>query len=143
MSDGIRIVNGNSMEVETNFRSEDTVEVANHDMKVDVSKVETIKAKYGEVYQIDIKVDEDDTNEGRNLRFFFKRPTTASFNRYLKTASKNMATSTATFTLDNIIDEQKTIFENETDKYPGLPLGVGTKLLSALGLSDSINFQKL
>lgn len=109
----------------------------------DIKNAESIKSKYGEVYQIDIKVDEDDTNEGRALRFYFKRPTTASFNRYLKTASKNMATSTATFTIDNIIDEQKDTFETESEKYPGLALGVGTKLLSALGLSDSINFQKL
>lgn len=137
MSEGIKIVNENIT------GTQEVTKTVTTETAVDVNKVDSIKAAYGEVYQIDVKVDEDDTNEGRTLRFFFKKPTTASFNRYLKTASKNMATSTTAFALDNIIEEQKTSFEKETEKYPGLPLGVGTKLLSALGLSDDINFQKL
>lgn len=110
---------------------------------VDLSDIEQIKIKYGEVYQIELMVDEDDISEGRKLAFVFKKPTMASFNRYLKTASKNMAVSTTTFVQDNIIDEQAAILEAEGQKYPGLSLAIGTKLLSAIGLVDNVNFKIL
>lgn len=110
---------------------------------VDLSKIQDIKEKYGEVYEISTIVDEDDENEGRKLVYYFKKPSTASFNRYLKTAGKNMATSTTTFVIDNIVEEQMDSFKAECDKYPGLALGLGQKLLSAIGLGDNVNFRKL
>lgn len=110
---------------------------------IDLSNQESIKSKYGEVYEISTTVDEDDENEGRKLVYYFKKPSTASFNRYLKTAGKNMATSTIAFVLDNIADEQIEEFKKECDRYPGLALGLGQKLLSAIGLGDNVNFRKL
>lgn len=110
---------------------------------VDLSQTDAVKEKYGEVYEIGTVVDEDDETDGRRLSFYFRRPTVASFNRYLKTAGKNMATSTTAFVLDNIVDEQRAAFEKECDRYPGLALGLGTKLLSAIGLGDNVNFRKL
>ena len=109
----------------------------------EVTDIQKLKEKYGEIYQIDMVVDDDDENPGRILRFIFRKPNTASFNRYLKTASKNMATSTTNFVMDNIIEEHKPILEKESEKYPGLALGIGQKLLSAIGLVDNINFRKL
>lgn len=131
---------------ETSEREENTTEIGFTEAKenlLDVTNIEGLKRKYGELYQVDTVVEEDDEREGRKLRFVFKRPNVASFNRYLKTASKNMAASTTTFVMDNIIEEQKNNFEEEAAVYPGLALGVGTKLLSALGLSDNVNFKKL
>lgn len=110
---------------------------------VNTTDVQALKKKYGTIYQIDVMVDEDDENEGRALRFLFRRPTTASFNRYLKTANKNMATSTANFVMDNIVDEQRDGLQKESDQYPGLALNIGTKLLSAIGMGDNVNFKKL
>ena len=110
---------------------------------IDTSNVANIKKKYGEIYEISVVVDEDDENDGRRLVYYFKRPTTASFNRYLKTAGKNMATSTSNFVIDNIIEEQMQPFKEECDKYPGLALNLGQKLLSAIGLGDNVNFRKL
>ena len=110
---------------------------------IDLTDVDAVKGKYGEVYEIGTVVDDDDENEGRKLAFYFRKPTTASFNRYLKTAGKNMATSTTTFVMDNIVEEQKENFVRECEKYPGLALGIGTKLLSAIGLGDNVNFRKL
>lgn len=110
---------------------------------IDLSDLNAVKGKYGEVYEIGTVVDDDDENEGRKLTFYFRKPTTASFNRYLKTAGKNMATSTTTFVMDNIVEEQRENFVQECDKYPGLALGIGTKLLSAIGLGDNVNFRKL
>lgn len=131
---------------ETSEREENTTKNDVTEAKenlMDVTNIEGLKSKYGELYQIDTVVDEDDERTGRILRFVFRRPNVASFNRYLKTASKNMAASTTTFVMDNIIEEQKNNFEEEAAVYPGLALGVGTKLLSALGLSDNVNFKKL
>lgn len=110
---------------------------------IDLSKTEELKKKYGEIYEIGTVVDEDDESEGRRLSYYFKKPSVASFNRYLKTAGKNMATSTTTFVLDNIVDEQREAFNGECEKYPGLALGLGQKLLSAIGLGDNVNFRKL
>lgn len=110
---------------------------------VDISKTENLKKKYGEVYEIGTVVDEDDESEGRKLSYYFRKPSVASFNRYLKTAGKNMATSTTTFVLDNIVDEQRGTFMTQCEIYPGLALGIGTKLLSAIGLGDNVNFRKL
>lgn len=106
-------------------------------------KAEEAKRKYGEIYEISVVVDEDDVNEGRRLVYYFKKPSTASFNRYLKTAGKNMATSTANFVIDNIVEEQLEPFKAECEKYPGLALNLGQKLLSAIGLGDNVNFRKL
>lgn len=110
---------------------------------VDLSKPEEVKQKYGEIYEISVLVDEDDENEGRRLIYYFKRPSTASFNRYLKTAGKNMAASTTNFVIDNIVEEQLEPFKAESEKYPGLALNLGQKLLSAIGLGDNVNFRKL
>ena len=54
-----------------------------------------------------------------------------------------MATSTAAFTNDNIIDEQRDDFTQKAIQYPGLPLNCGNKLLSALGMGDNVNFRKV
>lgn len=108
-----------------------------------VDDVVSLKNKYGNIYQIDVIVGDDDVHDGDKFRFIFKKPNTASFNRYLKTASKNMATSTVDFVMDNIIDEQRTELEKQTDIYPGLALNIGQKLLNALGMGDNINFRKL
>lgn len=110
---------------------------------VNLADLDAVKKKYGEIYEIGTVVDDDDVNEGRKLSYYFRKPSTASFNRYLKTAGKNMAASTTTFVLDNIVDEQKESFNRECEKYPGLSLGLGQKLLSAVGLGDNVNFRKL
>lgn len=109
----------------------------------DVLSDKGIKNKYGQVWQIEVVLDQDDDNEGRTLKFMFKKPSTASFNRYMKTASKNMTTSTETFVLDNIIDEHRDRLKKECESYPGLALNIGQKLLSVIGLGDNINFKKL
>ncbi len=124
------------------IKMEETGKAVKTDL-INLSDLNAVKAKYGEVYEIGTVVDDDDENEGRKLSYYFRKPTTASFNRYLKTAGKNMATSTTTFVMDNIVDEQRDNFVTECAKYPGLALGIGTKLLSAIGLGDNVNFRKL
>ncbi len=102
-----------------------------------------LKEKYGKIYKITVMVDEDDENEGRSISFIFKKPSVISFNRYLKTASKDMAKATGVFVQDNIIEEQASALKKECDAYPALAIGIAQKLLSALGLSDNINFKQI
>ncbi len=105
---------------------------------------EMLKKKYGKVYQISASFAEDDeTEEEIKVSFIFKKPLTASLNRYLRTASKNMTGSTTAFLLDNIIPEQKEELEKKIGEYPALTIGIGQKLLNVLGLSDNINLTKL
>lgn len=110
---------------------------------IDLSNIEEVKEKYKEAYEISAVVDEDDETEGRKLTYYFKKPSVASFNRYLKSAGKNMAAATTAFVLDNIVEEQLELFKKECEIYPGLALNFGQKLLSAIGLGDNINFRKL
>ena len=102
-----------------------------------------LKEKYGKIYEITVTVNEDDEREGRNISFLFKKPSVISFNRYLKTASKDMAKATGVFVQDNIIEEQAATLKKECDAYPALALGIGQKLLNVLGLSDNINFKQI
>lgn len=102
-----------------------------------------LKEKYGKLYEIAVMVDEDDVSEGRCVRFLFKKPSTASFNCYLKTASKDMAKASGIFVQNNIIEEQTDEFKKECSAYPALALGMSRKLLDALGLSDNINFRQI
>lgn len=118
-------------------------ETENNSKLIDLSDIKNMKVKYGDVYEIGTVVDDDDESCGRKLSFYFRRPSVASFNRYLKTAGKNMVASTTDFVMDNIVDGQRDVFQKECEKYPGLALGLGQKLLSAIGLGDNVNFRKL
>lgn len=102
-----------------------------------------LKEKYEKLYEIEVTVDEDDEKEGRKISFVFKKPSVASFNRYVKGVSKDLVKSTDNFARDNIIEEQLEAFKQECDVYPALSLNMGQKLLNILGLSDNVNFRRL
>ncbi len=106
--------------------------------------VEELKKKYGKLYQVSsVFSDDDDADEEITVTFLFQKPKTATLNRYLKTASKNMTAATAAFLMDNIVPEQKEELQKRMEEYPALGLGIGQKLLSVLGLSDNVNLTKL
>lgn len=89
------------------FTTVPTTETAENTALIDINNVAKLKEKYGDLYQIDITLEEDDENEGSICRYYFRKPSNGSFNRYLKTAGKNLAKATEAFTDDNIIDEQR------------------------------------
>lgn len=107
-----------------------------------VPTTEQLKAKYGSVYQLDLTLNPDDETEV-NVSYVFKRPTTASYDRYIKTASNSMTKSLKTFILDNIVPEHRAKLEADIEEYPALAMSAGEKLLSMLGLSKSANLTKL
>ena len=46
------------------------------------SQTEELKEKYGKVYRVGATIEVDDETE-KNVEFFFKRPSTASYDRYV------------------------------------------------------------
>jgi len=103
---------------------------------------EELKAKYGKVYQLDLTLTPDDDTE-IEVSYIFKKPTTASYDRYVKTGSNGMTKALKTFMFDNIIPEHRDKLEADLEEYPALTLSAGEKLLSMLGLSKTANLMKL
>ena len=106
------------------------------------NEVEQYKAKYGKVYRINIEVEPDDCTT-INFEYFFTKPKVASFDRYVKEASKSSTRALKVFVLDNIIEEQTEKFMNDLEEYPALVLTVGEKLMSMLGMSKDVNLKML
>ena len=109
---------------------------------MDVDKVETYKAKYGKVYCVTATIEPDDS-ETVELDYVFKKPATASYDRYVKSTSQSPTKALKAFVLDNIIDEQTQKLEADLEEYPALSLSIGEKLLNMLGLSKDINLKQL
>ncbi|ADY54912.1 hypothetical protein Sgly_2957 [Syntrophobotulus glycolicus DSM 8271] len=103
---------------------------------------EELKTKHGKVYQLDLTLTPDDDTE-IEVSYIFKKPTTASYDRYVKTAANGMTKALKTFMFDNIIPEHRDRLEADLEEYPALTLSAGEKLLSMLGLSKTANLMKL
>lgn len=104
--------------------------------------IEELKRKYGKIYSITSELVLDDDNS-REAEYIFIKPKTASYDRYIKTASKGMTRALQGFMYDNVIPEQLEQLEKDIKEFPALPLGIGQKLLAVLGLSDNVNLTKL
>lgn len=104
--------------------------------------VESYKVKYGRVYRVRATIEPDDSTTVE-LDYFFKKPATASYDRYVKGTSQSPTKALKAFVLDNIIDEQCKKLEADLEEYPALSLSVGEKLLNMLGLSKDINLKML
>jgi hypothetical protein len=113
----------------------------NDDIKSN-KNTESYKSKYGKVYQVSLTIQPDDfTNE--ELSYIFKKPNTASYDRYIKGTSQSPTKALKIFVQDNIIDEQAGKLEKDLEEYPALALSLGEKLLNMLGLSKDINLKQL
>lgn len=104
--------------------------------------IDALKKQHGKIYQITTELVEDDENVTEK-RYIFTKPKTASYDRYIKTASKGATKALQAFLLDNIIPDQQNELEKDLEEYPALTLGVGEKLLNLLGLSNNVNLMKL
>jgi hypothetical protein len=104
--------------------------------------LEDFKKKYDKVYQLKLTLEPDDDTE-IEVFYIFKKPTTASYDRYVKTASNGMTKAIKTFMFDNVVPEHRSKLEADLEEYPALALSAGEKLLSMLGLSKNANLMKL
>ena len=110
--------------------------------KEGVSEVEAYKAKYGKVYRIDATVEQDDSTS-TEYHYYFRKPLTASYDRYIKSMSQSPTKATRRFALDNVVDEQANQLEAHLDEYPAFCLSIGEKLLAMLGLTKEVNLKQL
>ena len=115
------------------------------DMKKEVagkSRAEEMKEKYGKVYRVASTIEVDDDTE-KNVEFFFKRPSTASYDRYVKTTAQGATKALKVFLFDNVVEESRASLEADLEEFPALALSIGEKLLGMLGLSKQTNLKML
>jgi len=129
-------------ELEGMTRNDNVTEAENKNEDKENTLLEKAKEKYKDVYELTTEITEDD-DEPVEIKLLFKKPNSASFNRYIKTSSKNAVKSLETFILENIIEEQKAELLERFKKYPAMPLGLGQKLLEVLGFSNNVGLKKL
>lgn len=104
--------------------------------------VTELKAKYQDVYAMELNLEPDDETR-LQLKYYFKKPQIASYDRYVKSVSKSPTKANRAFILDNVVDEQRTELIDALEKYPAIALSAADKLLSMLGLGSETNLQKL
>ena len=109
-----------------------------------VTEEQKVKEKYAgeKLYTISMILHPDDDTDYL-VKYFCKRPGNPSYNRYVKTASKDMLGALKAFVFDAVVEESKAQLERDLEEYPALALGVGEKLLNMMGLSDLTNLKKL
>ncbi len=105
-------------------------------------RAEELKAKYGKVYRVGATIDVDDETE-KTVEYFFKKPSTGSYDRYVKTTAQGATKALKTFLFDNVTEESKAALEADLEEYPALALSIGEKLLGMLGLSKQTNLKML
>ena len=104
---------------------------------------EELKAKYGKVYRIGMTVSEDDETE-IELVYRFKRPSVASYDRYVKTLAQIGASKASKrFMLDAVVEEDEARLAADAEAYPGVAIAIGGKLTDILGLTNAVNLKKL
>lgn len=104
---------------------------------------EELRSKYGKVYKLGMTVSEDDETEVE-LSYHFKRPSVASYDRYVKTISQIGASKASKrFMLDAVVDEDAERLTADVEQYPGIAVAIGSKLTDILGLTSAVNLRKL
>lgn len=101
-----------------------------------------IKAKYGKVYRVGLTIEPDDETEIEK-EYFFKKPSTGSYDRYVKTTAQGATKALKTFLFDNVVEESRSALEADLEEYPAMTLSLGEKLLSMLGFSKTANLKML
>lgn len=107
-----------------------------------VRNIDKFKEMYGKIYQLNLTLNPDDDTE-IEVSYIFKKPSVASYDRYVKSAANGMTKAIKTFMFDNIIPEHRDLLETDLEEYPALALSAGEKLLTMLGLSKTANLMKL
>lgn len=103
---------------------------------------EKYKSMDNKIYEVTTTIQEDDESE-KEMVFIFRKPNTASYDRYVKTSSASSSRALRTFITDNIIEEQRDDLQETLEEYPALAISVGEKLLNMLGLSKETTVKKL
>lgn len=103
---------------------------------------EVYKNSGEKVYLIINNIQLDDDTE-IVFEYLFKKPKTASYDRYIKTINSSASKAAAMFTTDNVVPEQRDILRETLVEYPAMAITFAEKLLKILGLADSTSIKKL
>ena len=98
---------------------------------------EQLKGTDEKYYEVTVTLQVDDET------YFFRKPKTPSYDRYLKTVQTSNSKALTAFCLDNIHPDQREKLEADFKEYPAMALSVGEKLLAMLGLSKATAVKKL
>lgn len=101
-----------------------------------------LKTKYGKIYAVGMTLTPDDDTEIEKV-YYFKKPSVASYDRYVKTASNGMTKALKNFMFDAVIEEYRQQLTEDLEEYPALAISVGEKLLAMMGLAKDTNLKKL
>lgn len=111
--------------------------------EIKVLQAEDLKKQYGKVYEINLEIQPEETDKEVELKYFFKEPSPMSFNRYIKSASKNTMKAFEGLIIDNVVEEQLEDVKEKIKLYPAISFSLGEQLLAMLGLAKTANFKKL
>lgn len=104
--------------------------------------IDALREKYPKAYKVEYTFDiDDETTETRE--YVFKKPSTASYDRFVKTTANSPTKASRAFVLDNIISEQLAAITADFEEYPAMPLGLVDKLFALLGLGKDVSVKKL
>jgi hypothetical protein len=107
-----------------------------------ISKEEIIRT-YGKIYEVNATIEPDGEDSQKVETFYFTKPKTQSFSRYIKKVSTNAYEAGVTLVKDNIIIEQQDDLNKIIEEYPAIILNLSEKLLAMLGFATDVNFKKL
>ena len=100
--------------------------------------VKSLREKYkttgGKAYEVKVSFNEDDDEE-KTYDFIFKRPNTASYDRYVKTSAASTSKALKMFLLDNICLEQEKIWKKHWKNIRLCQLVSAKSFLICLGLA--------
>lgn len=106
------------------------------------NELDGYKSKYSQVVQVTVTLTPDDFTT-KEIGYIFKKPNTASYDRYIKSTAQSPTKAMKMLLIDNIVDEQMTKLEADLEEYPALALSLAEKLLAMMGLSKEVNLKML
>lgn len=105
--------------------------------------LDELKGRYGDkLYTVNIDIEVDDSTTDHKS-YIFKRPSTPSYDRFIKGMSTSSSKSAKAFALDNVIDEQREQLTADLEEYPAMSVTITDKLTSMLGLAKDTSVKKL
>lgn len=103
---------------------------------------ELLKESGKEYYEVTMTLQPDDDTEIEKT-YFFEKPKTPVYDRYVKTASASASKALKIFCEETVCEEQREELKAAFEEYPAQPLSIGEKLMAMLGLAKVSTVKKL
>ncbi len=105
--------------------------------------IEDIKNNYKKLYEVNVTIEPEGEDKEIQKKFYFTKPETPSFSRYMKKVPTDNYEASVIFVKDNIIIEQKDELDKIIEEYPAIVMNLVDKLLAMLGFGKNVNFKRL